>query len=313
LLCNRNVAATKAGTTNAEKAIFSEIDVLLDDLAPANGAFSYALAWASRLALPIQGIGVTSWAQTRRPANLGASPATLKASVAPTLASDGSDACLTRPVVCEAACVKQGVSWRYMEVPSEASIRGQVDSEGLLALSQTIPTKLKRGLLGTMAERPTLVCPSNDTRIGRMLILDHERDAASYLGAAVGLCHQIGAAPIVLTIARSMHAATERQQWAQKTIRSKGVHAEFDLLAVLEIRNTVLAIARWRRCQLVVMDCQQAQSWSRWLRGPEGFWTVYPTQSMAFLTLQEGAVAVPAESSADTASATLPPSRSRRP
>jgi hypothetical protein len=129
-----------------------------------------------------------------------------------------------------------------------------------------------------------------------MLILDHDRDASPYLGAAVELCHLLGATPIVLTIARSMHAATDRQQWAQSAVHAKGFNAEFDLLVGLEIRNTVLAIARWRRCQLVVMDCQQGQAWSHWLRGPDGLWTAKPNQTIAFLTLRERVAALATES-----------------
>jgi hypothetical protein len=131
-----------------------------------------------------------------------------------------------------------------------------------------------------------------------MLILHHDPDAGAYLGGAVELCHLIGATPIILTIARSMSAATDRQQWAQETVRTKGLNAEFDLLVGLEIRNTVLAIARWRRCQLVVTDCQQCQSWCRWLRGPEGLGAV--NQSMAFLTIRERTVSLPAESNGAT-------------
>src|SRR5262249_44111158 len=148
---------------------------------------------------------------------------------------------------------------------------------------------------GAIPKRPTLVCPATDTGIGRMLILDHDRDAAQYLGAAVELCHQIGAKPIVLTIARSMRAALNRQQWAQSIVHGMGLSADFDVLPGREIRNTALAIARWRRCQLVVMDCEQSQSWLRWLRGAAGIGTVSPNHSVAFLTMREGTANVGAQ------------------
>src|SRR5262249_6164915 len=166
----------------------------------------------------------------------------------PAIALDGADIALTRPSACETACARHGVSWRYSELSSEASIWEEVDPTALLAFSQTISAALSRELLGAIPKRPTLVCPATDTGIGRMLILDHDRDAAQYLGAAVELCHQIGAKPIVLTIARSMRAALNRQQWAQSIVHGMGLSADFDVLAGREIRNTALAIARWRRC-----------------------------------------------------------------
>jgi hypothetical protein len=184
-------------------------------------------------------------------------------------------------------------------VSSAASICEEVDPGKLLAFSQTIPTKLKRELLGTMRERPTLVCSPTGTRIGRMLILDHDQDAGPYLGVAVELCHQIGATPIVLTVAGSMDAATSRQQWAQSTVQAKGLNAEFDLLVGFQIHHTVLAIARWRRCQIVVMDCQRSPSWLRWLRAPEGSWIEKPIQSIGFLTLPQRAAAVPTEANGE--------------
>src|SRR5262249_705054 len=131
-----------------EYAIFSQIDVLLDDLAPMNGAFSCALCWAARLAVPIHGIGIGSGAQSTPPE--------------PGLASDGVDESLNSQAACAAACTRHGISWRYSEVPRETALCDEVDPSGLLVLSRTLPTKLKRELLGTMKDRPTLVCPSTE-------------------------------------------------------------------------------------------------------------------------------------------------------
>src|SRR5262249_37085979 len=41
--------------------IFHQLAVLLDRVAPQDGAFCYALDWAWRLRLPVQGISVPSW------------------------------------------------------------------------------------------------------------------------------------------------------------------------------------------------------------------------------------------------------------
>jgi len=126
-----------------------------------------------------------------------------------------------------------------------------------------------------------------------MLVLDHERDAdPRYLAAAVQLCHQIGAVPIVLTIGRSMHTATDQQQRGQHTLHAAGLSADFDLLIGFDVRNTVLSIARWRRCQLVVMKGEQSYPWWRWLHRREGQRTSNP-ESLAFLALWQGVAEAP--------------------
>jgi hypothetical protein len=74
--------------------------------------------------------------------------------------------------------------------------------------------------------------------------------------------------------------------------------ADFDFLVGAEARTAVAGVARWRRCQLVIVKRQDCASWWRWLRGSRTDWIMSLMGSFSFLSLP----------GTDTLGTTVPPS-----
>lgn len=103
----------------------------------------------------------------------------------------------------------------------------------------------------------------------RALILN---DAAAcdtaFLVAAASLCRRMGAAPVILTLARTEHAAHEAERMARDSLGAEQADVLFDCLIGLRMRTAVGRIAHWRRCQLVVLNKPRERPWWRRLQQP---------------------------------------------
>jgi K+-sensing histidine kinase KdpD len=147
------------------------------------------------------------------------------------------------------------------------------------------------------------------------LLWQERRSAESFFRRAVELCACLGAAPVVLTIARSERVAQQYQLQAQEILAGHGISADFDMMIGADERAAVAHTARWRRCQAVVLEWTSSSSWWRWLRGrtttsllelldtlnllllPEADPDVTPTTSVNAPALREG---FPSLASADS-------------
>jgi hypothetical protein len=214
--------------------------VVLDKLAPGQGAFAYALEWASRLGLSLGGIRVP-----------GEGPG----------AADGL----------AAACAGRGVCWEGVHrEAAPATLAGKAAPLDLLVLGPGVPAgERKRWLRGGFAGAAVHVCPARWQPWTRALLLDEEGAAAgSFLAGALALCRRLRLKAVVLTVARSERHGRLRQENLQKALAAgPETDCDWDLLIGEEIRRAVSHVARWRRCQLVMAERPAAPPWWRWWHG----------------------------------------------
>lgn len=144
-----------------------------------------------------------------------------------------------------------------------------------------------------------LFCAKMAALPSRILLIDqggHSSDALLWI--TVNLCEIFRAGLVVLTVARTEREAREHQRRAREILdgglpshpapqgrssRKGPVQVNFDYLAGAEVRSAAASVARWRRCQLVVLEANAA--WERWLSFRSGSWITELLDSLSFLVI----------------------------
>jgi hypothetical protein len=238
--------------------MFTRLLVLLDHLAPDNGAFAYALEWAARWRLPIYGVLLPD-ANPERLATV--------------------------------ACARAGVPWQLSPADRLDRLVGPGD---LVVLGHTLPEAAKRRWLGQLLRNTgagLLLCPDDWTPPGRLLLLEEGRSLGSQLVDTVeSLCRSLPASPVVLTLGLTMKAAQRRQEAAREMLASRGLNADFDLIVGWNVSKAVLSAAAWRRCRLAVIDRPRPVSWWNVLGGSPTERLLSAAAPLAFLVLPEETV-----------------------
>ncbi len=273
--------------------MFGRVSVLLDELAPASGAFACAREWAERLHKPLQTIDLP-----KRATEYGTF-----SSAVPVVPwhQDG------RRIDCgETADVSAGA--RSGSSKSDARSRTDVapatekfDSEhgpgpaDLWVFGRSLPNGLQTNFMrSARAGTSLLTCPDQWEPLSRLLVLHENGDDGPFVRSAVRLCTSLGAQPIVLTVARSERIALIREQRLREALNGQGLDCDFDQLAGFGMGSAALRGACWRRCQVVVVRRRPGRSWWPWGRGETlEQLTTYPSP-FAFLALPEGGLLEPA-------------------
>jgi hypothetical protein len=241
-------------------SLFHRIVVALDRLAPQQGAFSLATEWVRQLHLPLIGMAC--------------------------------DPCEQEPA-CAAACARLHLSFEtiHRKEPAATHLPMAARPTDLLVLGHALPAAQKRNLLRAApgdASSAILVCPDVYAPPHRILLLDQgEDELARSLSVVVPLCRAFAAKLVVLSVSQTEKESRRRQQGAQAALACVGLRADCDSVIGSEVRSAVIGVARWRRCQLVVMSREVSPSWRRWLRASSPAWFMGWTQRLAFLALPE--------------------------
>jgi hypothetical protein len=192
---------------------------------------------------------------------------------------------------CAEACSRANVAWEgaVLDGTRGVVLPATVTREDLLVFDQRLSAVQKQDLFRQARRNDgpaILLCPTAWLPLTRALVVD-QRDTfrEGYLRWAVGYCRGLGTDPIVLTIARTERTARLRQAVARETLAEAGLTADFDFLVGAETRMAVARIARWRRCQLVILQRQDSPPWWRWLRDTYSEWMTNWTETLSFLSL----------------------------
>jgi hypothetical protein len=280
-------------------AIFHRVVVWLDQLAPERGAFAQALDWASSLQLSLHGV-VDSTLE----------PGANHGDFVPP--GHGNSDLLGG---CARACARRGVAWTASrhEGPMAAAV-GQVVLPGdLLVLGASLPAEqkkqvLRKGFHG--AEPAILVCPDDGQPWSRVLVLAEDDPPQEwFLAAAVDLCRCLRARPVILTIARSTRAARRRQDAVMDLVAGAGLSCDFDIVVGADVQAAVSHMARWRRCQGIILGRKAAPPWWRWWGCPTPDKIIGLTDSFSLLALPGAGLPAPSL----TASGTPPAARETLP
>lgn len=248
-------------------AIFRRIVVLLDGLAPSQGAFAHALDWAGHLQLPILAVlGSDCQPQPGSPASPPGGTLRPRAGAGVGIAQVVAD--------CAAACGQRGVpwqtaSWEAQTVGLSHHLRQAGD---LVVLGRaSAPAQNKTWLRAIQLDLglPVLFCPDNWIPCSRILVLNQQHPAQeSLLTAAVELCRGFQARAVILTVARSERVAQAWQRATQEALADSGLCCDFDLVSGAEVPAAVAQVARWRRCQVILTAHPFAPRWwRRWRSG----------------------------------------------
>ncbi len=243
--------------------VFHQLVVLLDQFAPQGGAFCYALEWAWRLRLPVQGIPAPGWNNALR---AGRVVHTAPHRVAVVTFSDLSPSATvevdkaSQEDACARACAQSGVYWQLSRRVENVvgGVRQQTRQDDLFVFGRALPPAQKKDLLreALREEAPAvLVCPDTWTPLSRMLVVDQGSPPSScFLKRAAELCRRFQATPVVLTAARSEQVVRDRQRAARAVFRDCGAEADFDSVVGTPALEAAADVARWRRCQLIVTE-----------------------------------------------------------
>jgi hypothetical protein len=144
-----------------------------------------------------------------------------------------------------------------------------------------------------------LFCAKMTALPSRILLIDQGgRSSDALLWITVNLCEIFRAGLVVLTVARTEREAREHQRRAREILdgglpshpapqgrsgRKGPVQVNFDYLAGAEVRSAAASVARWRRCQLVVLEANAA--WERWLSFRSGSWITELLDCLSFLVI----------------------------
>jgi uncharacterized protein YbaR (Trm112 family) len=257
--------------------LFHRLVAVLDSLAPERGAFSYAADWADRLHLPLCGVTLPVRGERAQASN-GKVSGVVRA----------GESALER--ACAGFCAARGISWEPSGwLAISAGSECPLAAGDLLVFGQALPSASKQLLLRQAQRSETLamlVCPNTWSPVTRVLLVDQESEASRrLLEKAAVICRALRAELIVLTAARSERTAFPRQHVAEEALASCGVKVDFDILIGSELRMAVSGVARWRRCQVVLMERHAAPPWWRWLRGDKIKGLLGGTDLPAFLFL----------------------------
>lgn len=252
----------------------------MDQVAPARGPFRFAHEWAAQLGVPLYGVFYPNLAfPDAPPANGGADREEGQRKQVQGLAT-----------ACAQACARRGIAWQvgdYEELRAEpSSILTPVD---LIVVGPGIPTGERKRLLRYSiggATPAVHACPATWSQWSRALVLyEEEHYPEGFLGLALELCVRLRVKPVILTVARSERMAQLRQAALQELLSGWNWDCDFDLLVGGEVRLAVTHVARWRRCQVIMMERQAAPPWWRWWHGSSAEKFMGSQEEYSFLTL----------------------------
>jgi hypothetical protein len=172
---------------------------------------------------------------------------------------------------CAQACARRGISWDLVTYEGlAAGTEDLLSPVDLVVLGPNMPPGERKRILryGLPGVTPAVhVCPAHWAPWGRALLLDEEnRQPEGFLTLALELCLRLGLRPVILTVGPSERLAQLRQQtWRDRLTGSK-LDCDFDLLVGGELRLAVSQVARWRRCQVIMMERPSVPPWWRWWR-----------------------------------------------
>ncbi|HEV3257939.1 MAG TPA: hypothetical protein VG013_13720 [Gemmataceae bacterium] len=198
---------------------------------------------------------------------------------------------------CAGACSRLHVRWELSDWHDHlvSSVTEMVQPADLFVFGQALAPAQKKDLLRQAVDSGAaaiLICPDNWQALHRVLVLDQGSQANErFLAAAAQLCRCFQAKAVVLTVADSERTARLRQGAAREMLAGCGLDADFDLVVGAEVGDAVANVARWRRCQLVVMERHNSQAWRRWPGHPRTETLIDLTQDLTFLALPESGVA----------------------
>jgi K+-sensing histidine kinase KdpD len=115
-----------------------------------------------------------------------------------------------------------------------------------------------------------LICPGAHLPLARILLV-HQGDSPgeALLATVARLCRGFQAKLIVLSVAGSERVVRRQQQAPRALLAAQGLAADFDSVVGSEVAVAAAGVARWRRCQLVVLGWQPGPSWwRRWWGSP---------------------------------------------
>jgi hypothetical protein len=172
----------------------------------------------------------------------------------------------------------------------------------LFICGHDVPSVQKKYLLRQTqrhTERALLFCAKTADLPTRILLIDQGSPFFdSLLEITVQLCDIFRAGLVVLTVARTEQEARQRQRRAREIVdgeisphaalspqgkEDSKVPMNFDFLAGAEARSAAANVARWRHCQLVVLEANAA--WGRWLGFHSGWWITELLGSLSFLVI----------------------------
>jgi hypothetical protein len=260
IACPANGATPTRDFEGEGVSLFHRIVVVLDRLAPHQGAFSLATDWVRQLHLPLIGMA--------------------------------SGQC-EQGMACAEACARLHVPFNMIQRKEREAtdlplVAGPTD---LLVLGHALTAPQKKNLLRAAmgdSSPAILVCPDAYASVHRILLLDQGiQDLSRSLPVVASLCRAFGAKLVVLTVSHTEKESHRRQQTVRSSLASIGLHADCDSVIGSEVRVAAVGVARWRRCQLVVMSREVSPPWWRWLRDSSPEWFMSLTQPLAFLALPE--------------------------
>lgn len=238
-----------------------KLAVFVDRLAPEQGAFAFAIDWARRLQGELQLL-------VMRPEDDSKARAC-------------AEVCQQNGSICELRAADRRIEGNP----------ARTDTGTLFLIGHCLTMPQKAMVLQHVLPQlrsGVLVCPDQWQPVTRVLLIHQECDGDQVmLARGVRLCVRLGARPIVLTVARSERFARQLQEAARKCLNNAGLFADFDYLVGAEIRHEALSVARWRRCQLVVLPRPKTSLWQRWTRGNALKRMMESRNSFGVLTLPE--------------------------
>ena len=273
---------------DGETPVFRRLVVVLDDFAPWQGAFAHALDWAWRLRLPIQAL-YPPWMGYSKIGNRQPSGPCNGA----TLATDET----TWLRSCAHASAELGVVCELSKWEGNAltGLRRSLAANDICIISNSLPLAHKRFLLRQTPGSPSpaiLICAESHASLSRILLLC-SGNPNRFLLKAVHVCRELRARPVVLSVASSERAAQRHQQAAREALARYEQNCDFDFLVGSDVRAAVTSVARWRGCQLVVVEQHTDPAWLRWLRGNPLEQLIGFIGSVSFLALPEADSGVP--------------------
>jgi len=242
------------------------IAVVIPDPAPAEGAFSFAVDWAERLHLPVHGLFLR------------------KNSCA--AAGNGSQ---TREHA--SVCAGQRIAWSQEVLPWEGGrLPSAILSRSDLCLVDYEPIAAwqDKSLLASIREQSAnlFVCPATYRPVTRAVIVVSAGDAAQdYLHLAVQLCQAVGARAILLALADSDSQTLSLMELIEKRLGDLSRYCDYDSLAGNHSSASVVRIAQWRGCQLLLTRKCCRPRWLSWFQGDDRGFTSAPTQGLALIEM----------------------------
>jgi hypothetical protein len=259
-------------------AVFGRLVVVLDEKAPREGTFAMAVDWACRLGLPILGISL------------------LDRNSVPNAHGPPESSIMDVEKTCGDFCARFNIPWQLTRWrgPFTAGLRRLIQSADVLVSGHSVHQELKNNLFRETkggSVPALLLCPEIFHPLTRILLVDQvAREEEDILRATAKLCGYFRAGLVVLTVARTELEARRRQFKARETLKRFDLVTDFDFLVGGDMRSVAASVARWRRCQLVVMAPGvpahlETPRWWQWWRAGSRSWSTDLVESLALLTL----------------------------